>query len=103
LESFVLAELEKRRKLGFIRADRFFYYKSAAGHEIDLLFEADGVLHAVEVKASSRPNARDIRNLQEYSSPRGLKIHRVLFHTGEEYATRDNVNLVPVAALFRGQ
>ena len=35
-ENFVLAEFEKRRKLGMIKADQFFYYKSAGGNEIDL-------------------------------------------------------------------
>jgi len=103
LEGFVIAELEKRRKLGFIDAERFFYYKSVAGNEIDLIFEAGGVLYALEIKATSRPDARDVRNLQEFSSPKGLEVRRFLFHAGEDYATLDNVNLVPVAALFRGQ
>ncbi|WP_084604482.1 ATP-binding protein [Desulfonatronum thioautotrophicum] len=103
LESFVIAELEKRRKLGFIDTERFSYYKSVAGHEIDLVFEAGGVLYAVEVKATSRPDARDVRNLQEFSSPKGLEVRRFLIHTGEDYATLDSVNLVPVTALFRGQ
>ncbi len=58
LECFVIAELEKRRMLGFINAEQFFYYKSVAGHEIDLVFEADEVLYAVEVKAVSRPDVR---------------------------------------------
>ncbi|GAB6059591.1 ATP-binding protein [Desulfonatronum parangueonense] len=103
LESFVIAELEKRRKLGFIFAEQFCYYKSVAGHEIDLAFEAGGVLYAVEVKATSRPDAKDIRNLKEFSSPKGLEVRRFLFYMGDDYATVDNVDLIPVAALFRGQ
>ena len=39
LENFVISELEKRRKLGLIESDGFYYYKSAAGREIDLVFE----------------------------------------------------------------
>ncbi|SMP45805.1 hypothetical protein SAMN06295888_103184 [Desulfonatronum zhilinae] len=72
-------------------------------HAIGLVFEAGEVLYAVEVKAASRPDARDVRNLNEFSSPKGLKVRRVLFYTGEDYATVDNVDLIPVAALFRGR
>ena len=33
LENFVISELEKRRKLGLINAERFYYYKSSSGRE----------------------------------------------------------------------
>ena len=39
LEDFVISELEKRRKLGYIPVERMYYYKSSSGLEIDLLFE----------------------------------------------------------------
>jgi len=103
LENFVIAELEKRRKLGFIKSDQFFYYKSAGGREIDLIFEEEGVLKAVEVKASRRPGAGDIRNLKEFSKGMDRSVECFLFHTGMEYDTVDGVNLIPVSALFRGR
>jgi predicted AAA+ superfamily ATPase len=46
LENFVLAEFEKRRKLGMIKSDQFYYYKSTGGNEIDLVFEADNTVYA---------------------------------------------------------
>jgi len=67
LENFVLAEFEKRRKLGMIRSDQFYYYKSAGGHEIDLVFEADNTVYAIEIKSTRRPAPRDLYNLAQFS------------------------------------
>lgn len=102
LENFVIAELEKRRKLGWIKADGFYYYKSAAGREIDLVFETPDQVHAIEIKATQRPAARDIRNLLEFG--KGLKrpCKLYLFYTGEEYLQIDKVQVLPVASLYRG-
>lgn len=66
LENFVIAELEKRRKLGYISADRFYYYKSAAGHEVDLIFETGDTLHAIEIKSTRKPGRKDITQLVNF-------------------------------------
>jgi len=65
VENFVLSELEKRRKLGLIKTDQFYYYKSVAGNEIDLVFELDDTVYAIEIKATKRPGPRDLRNLND--------------------------------------
>lgn len=103
LENFVLAEFEKRRKLGLIRADQFYYYKSAGGHEIDLVFEVDNTVYAVEIKSTRRPAPRDMHNLALFSDRLNRPVRRYLLYLGEEYRTIDNVQLLPVAALFRGK
>lgn len=103
LESFVIAEIEKRRKLGFIPTDLLYYYKSAAGHEIDLLFQVDDMLYAIEIKSTQRPGKKDIANLKQFNPKQDISVTRILFYLGEEYITWDNVQLIPVAALFRGQ
>ena len=103
LENFVLSELEKRRKLGFIRADQFYYYKSAAGHEVDLVFEMDDTIYAVEIKSSRRPGPRDLRNLRHFGDRQNRPVKRFLFYLGEEYKTVDDINLIPIGALFRGR
>jgi predicted AAA+ superfamily ATPase len=103
MENFVLAELEKRRKLGLIPVDSFFYYKSSGGHEIDLVFEQAGTVHAVEIKATRKPGSRDLTNLKRFSDPSDREINRYLFYMGEDYATEDGVHLIPIAALFRGK
>jgi hypothetical protein len=103
LENFVLAEFEKRRKLGMIRADQLYYYKSTGGHEIDLVFEADNTVYAIEIKSTRRPASRDLHNLAQFSDRLNRPVRRYLVYLGEEYRTIDNVRLLPVAALFRGK
>jgi predicted AAA+ superfamily ATPase len=103
LENFVLAEFEKRRKLGMIMADQFYYYKSAGGNEIDLVFEADNTVYAIEIKSTLRPAPRDLHNLGQFSDRLNRPVRRYLVYLGEEYRTIDNIQLIPAAALFRGQ
>jgi len=103
LENFVLAEFEKRRKLGMIRSNQFYYYKSAGGHEIDLVFEEDNTVYAIEIKSTQRPAPRDLYNLAQFSDRLNRPVRRYLVYLGEEYRTIDNVHLLPVATLFRGK
>jgi len=103
IENFVIAELEKRRKLGLLPAERFYYYKSAAGHEIDLVFESSGSLYAVEIKATERPGPRALRNLTNFKDRLNRPVKRFLFYLGDAYKKENNVTLIPIAALFRGR
>jgi predicted AAA+ superfamily ATPase len=103
IENFVLAELEKRRKLGLLQAEQFFYYKSAAGHEIDLIFEQDGTVHAIEVKATRHPGPRDLQHLKRFIRNTDRPVKAFLFYKGDEYDTVDGILLIPIAALFRGE
>ncbi len=102
LENFVIAELEKRRKLGYIKTDRFYYYKSAAGREIDLVFELNDAIYAIEIKATANPSPRDVRNLADFSRQMKRPVKCFLFYTGEAFDSIEDARLVPVAALFRG-
>jgi len=96
LENFVISELEKRRKLGLIACDQFYYYKSASGREIDLLFEANHVLLAIEIKAIKSPSSRDVANLTSFISQTKQETKGYLFYLGEEYGEIDGVTLIPV-------
>jgi predicted AAA+ superfamily ATPase len=102
LENFVISELEKRRKLGFIKSDRFYYYKSQAGREIDLVFESGGVTFAVEIKATRHPSARDATNLKEFIAKSSNPTKGFVFHMGDDISEFDGVRFLPVATLFRG-
>lgn len=102
-ENFVLVEFEKRRKLGMINADQFYYYKSAGGNEIDLVFEAKNKVYAIEIKSTRRPAPRDLQNLRQFRDRLKRPVLRYLVYMGEDYRTLDNVQLLPAAALFRGQ
>jgi hypothetical protein len=103
VESFVVAELEKRRKLGLLGAEALHYYKSAAGREIDVVFEENGVLHAVEIKATVRPSGRDLRNLREFAASCERPVRTYLFHMGSERAEEGGIALVPITSLYRGR
>jgi len=103
LENFVLAEFEKRRKLGMIKTDQFYYYKSAGGNEIDLVFEADNTIYAVEIKSTRKPAPRDLHNLRQFKDRLKRPVRRFLVYLGEEYRTVDNIQLLPVGTLFRGR
>ena len=103
LENFVLAELEKRRKLGMIPADQFYYYKSAAKREIDLLFEVDNTVYAVEIKATKRPGPKDYQSLKQFEDRLKRPVKRILFYLGEEYSAVDGIRLIPIGALHRGK
>ena len=102
LENFVIAEFEKRRKIGSIHADQLFYYKSSAGREIDLIFEAGGIVHAIEIKSSRTLHGRDIRNLAFFRDQTKRSVKTFLFYLGEEYHDIDGVTVIPAAALFQG-
>lgn len=102
LENFVISELEKRRKLGFIATDQFYYYKSAAGREIDLVFETGDCLYVIEIKSTRRPRARDLRNLAEFGNRLKRPVKLFLFYLGDKYQKINGVHLRPVASLFRG-
>jgi predicted AAA+ superfamily ATPase len=103
LENFVISELEKRRKLGLLPADRLYYYKSAAGHEIDLIFEMNDSLYACEIKATEHPGPKDIRNLRNFKDRLNRPVQRYLFYLGDQYRNQDNITLIPIAALFQGR
>jgi predicted AAA+ superfamily ATPase len=102
-ESFVLAELEKRRKLGLIKTDQFYYYKTKAGREIDLIFESEKQLYAIEIKTTQNPSMRDIKNLVEFEKQLNQPIKKFLIYKGTQYQNINHVNLLPVACLYRGR
>jgi predicted AAA+ superfamily ATPase len=100
LENFVISELEKRRKLGFINADHFYYYKTPAGKEIDLVFAAGGIVYAVEIKAAKAPSVKDISSVRDFVQSSEQPARGFIFYLGENYDEIDGIKLVPVTALF---
>jgi predicted AAA+ superfamily ATPase len=103
IENFVISELEKRRKLKMIATDQFYYYRSAAGREIDLVFEVQDTVYAIEIKATKRPGPRDFQNLRHFEDSLKRPTKRFLFYPGAEYSTVDGIRLIPIAALHRGK
>jgi len=103
-ESFVISEIEKRRKLRFFDADRLLYYRSKGGAEVDLIFEDAHCIRAVEIKFSERIQPKDIRNLKRLRQiewPKPLKLYVV--YRGLEYLDLEGVRVLPVHALWRAR
>ena len=103
VENFVIAELEKRRKLGWIKADQLCYYKSSSGREIDVVFEEDHKVVAIEIKSVTYPSRKDIANLKEFIHQSQQEVKGYLFYLGEEYQEIDGITLIPLYALFCGR
>ncbi len=102
LENFVIAELEKRRKLGLIRTDSLQHYRTGAGREIDVIIDSGKTTMAIEIKSTEVPSRRDLRNLEDFAATTDRPIRCILFYAGIDYKTIGNVDLIPVAALYRG-
>lgn len=56
----------------------------------------------IGIKNSPRPGPRDLRNLHEFSKAATTPVKAYLFYTGTEYIGSDGIELLPVAALWRG-
>ena len=94
--------MEKRRKLGFLQADVLHHYRSGAGREIDVIIDTGGNALAIEIKNTEVPRKRDLRNLEDFAGTMNRPVRCILFHTGLDYKRKGKVELIPVAALYRG-
>lgn len=105
IENFVISELEKRRKLGFIDADSFFYYKTNAGAEVDLIIDEEKTFRVIGIKSTDKIAPKDIRNLLQYkSSYEGKKPLAVyLVYLGSEYQQIEGISCLPIYALHRAR
>jgi predicted AAA+ superfamily ATPase len=62
-ETFVLEDLVRRERLAHPEA-QFFYWRTAAGAEIDLVIERGSVRHAIEIKSARADKPLAIRSLE---------------------------------------
>lgn len=61
LENYVVNEIRK----SYLNAGKepyIYYYRDKDQYEIDLILETDGILHSIEIKKSSNPNASMAKN-----------------------------------------
>ncbi len=102
LESFVAQELRKQITWSSVRP-KLFYYRTAAGREVDFVLEgAGGRLVGIEVKASATLDRRDFRGLDDLAQATGKRFHRgILLYTGSEVIPfARNLHALPVSALW---
>ena len=102
LESFVAQELRKQITWSSVRP-KLFYYRTAAGREVDFVLEgAGGQLVGIEVKASATLDRRDFRGLDDLAQATSKRFHRgILLYTGSEVIPfAQNLHALPVSALW---
>lgn len=68
LETFVVMEIVKSYWNCGIEAPLYFY-RDKEKNEIDIIIEADGMLHPVEIKKAANPSKQDIRHFKLLESP----------------------------------
>jgi len=85
LENFVLMELTKQASWSEFDLS-LYHYRSASGQEIDFIIErSDGLLAAIEVKATTKIQARDFNHIKAFADDVGKKLKAgIIFYTGKE-------------------
>jgi hypothetical protein len=68
-----------------------------------LIFESDDDVYAVEIKNKLRPSNRDVSTVVAFARGMKKKIKMYLFYPGDEHIMINDVNVMPVAGLFRRQ
>jgi len=70
--------------------------------EIDLVFEKDHTLYAIEIKSTRNPGPRDFHNLRQFKRQSERPVNCFLFYTGDTYDRCGDIRLIPIGALYRG-
>jgi predicted AAA+ superfamily ATPase len=79
------------------------HYRTHDGHEVDLVLESDdGRTCAVEVKASTRVRAADLRGIAHLRDRLGTRfVGGIVVYTGQRsYAAADRIHVVPLERLW---
>lgn len=75
---------------------QYYYWRDSNGHEIDLLTEQAGRIHAIEIKSSETMNTsllKGLRLFEEIASE--ALVSQTLVYGGSERQTRRNISVVP--------
>ena len=102
LETFVVGEV--CRQLDWLEEPvQRGHWRTHDGEEVDLVLEReDGKIAALEVKASSRVAARDLRGLLRLRDRLGGQfLGGVVLYTGAHAYTHDGIQVVPIGRLWR--
>jgi uncharacterized protein len=82
LENVILTDLLAWRDARVERAE-VFYWRTAAGEEVDFVVESAGSLLPIEVKATGRPRLTDAAHLRSFRAEYGKKARAgLLLHAG---------------------
>jgi predicted AAA+ superfamily ATPase len=102
LENFIYLELTKQAGWSKTKPQTY-HYRTQNGEEIDFIMEArNSKLVAIEVKASSSFDPKDLKAIKDFKKAVGDRFHRgIIFHTGQEvYKIDEKLYILPIQALW---
>lgn len=99
-ESYVVMEILKSYWNNGIRPNVCFY-RDTDKNEVDMIIEANGILHPVEIKKSSNPSKGDISGFEALKKLKGVNVGygAVVCMAATHLPITDTVSSVPIAYL----
>lgn len=82
---------------------QLFFFRSAAGDEVDLVVESGRRLIPIEVKSTRSPSGRDLSGLREFRRLTGAPFGIVLYPGEETLPMGDSIVAVPMNAFLAGR
>ena len=76
---------------------RVSVYRTEAGAEVDFILEREKEIFAIEVKATKRIAAHDLRGLKSFSAFYGRKHTPIIVYMGERELSMEGVEILPLA------
>ncbi len=75
---------------------QFYFWRDSNGHEVDLLTEQGGSIHAVEIKSSETMNASLLKGLRYFEELATENLSSIsLVYAGSESQTRRSIQVIP--------
>jgi hypothetical protein len=82
---------------------QFYYWRDSNGHEIDLLTEQAGKIHALEIKSSETMNTSLLKGLRFFEGLTSEPLaSSTLVYAGKERQTRRSIGIMPWSDLGKG-
>lgn len=97
VENLVILEILKKR-LNQGLPPNLYFWRDQTGHEIDLVAEWGGEIHAIEIKANATFQSDYIKNVQ-YFCKLASNAKGYLVYAGEQDGSYSGVNLIPFKQL----
>jgi predicted AAA+ superfamily ATPase len=79
---------------------RMSTFRTESGAEVDFICEIDGVVFAIEVKASKNIGSRDLSGLASFASFYGKEFRPIVAYLGDVSKKIDGVDILPWSKVF---
>jgi predicted AAA+ superfamily ATPase len=101
-ETFVVGLIRKQLSASFV-TPAMYHWRTAAGAEVDLVFEMDGKLYPVEIKAKSTVKGHDTRGIRAFRETYGERAQPgVIIYAGRDcYRINEHALAIPWNGHFK--